>query len=124
MLGKPTAQLYRDEVLDVLWLMSGRQEIALSAAGIYARSGRRRADLPWSAIDQLQLTRPHTRGWCSVAIFRSDGRRVVVGPFPPMEAERWLRAAGSTVAERGLAPKALNGAPGFRIARSGPDRTR
>jgi hypothetical protein len=113
-------QLRGDPELRVLWLSDGRQELALSAEGIWLRTGRREADLPWDDIDQVQLQPIGRRGrTAKVEVFRGDGTAYAVGPYPAPVAERWVRACVQAAREAGQGPLPLDGGFGCALPHRG-----
>lgn len=110
------ARLYADEALRVLWLSQGRQELALSEAGVWLRSGRRRRDLTWDEIEQVQvheLSFPvGILAWVDLFTATEDNR---VGLFPATLATSWVEACATAAAAAGHSPKPLDGANGFDL---------
>lgn len=107
-------RLYRDEDLGVLWLTSGRSELALSTEGVWLRTGRTRRELAWGEVDQLQLGDPRRARAC-VEIFAEDGHSYSIGPFPAALAEQWVRASTDVARRRGLAVRSLLEGVGFAL---------
>lgn len=109
--------LEQDTELDVLWLRGGSQELALSAEGLWVRSGRATADLPWGEVDQVQLAAPPgaSRKRGRVEVFTHGDTVYVVGPFPSDLAARWLTRCRETVTATGRRPLPLDGSDGFAV---------
>ena len=107
-------RLYADTESRVLWLSRRRAELALSEGGVWLRDGRREADVPWPALDQVQV-RPGGGWGASVDVFTPD-QTYRVGPFPRREASVWVSACGSAAAEAGYDVLQLDGAEGFAMS--------
>ncbi|MDP9405300.1 MAG: hypothetical protein M3O86_01680 [Actinomycetota bacterium] len=110
------ARLYADDALRVLWLSQGRQELALSDAGVWLRSGRRQRDLPWAEIEQVQVRKLAFPGgslaWVDLFTATEDHR---VGLFPAGVATSWVEACATAAAAAGHVPLPLDGASGFAL---------
>lgn len=110
-------RLYGDNELRVLWLTRGREELAVSSGGLYFRSGRRRSELTWDEVAQLQLSPVGRRaqGSALIEVFPRSGRPCAIGPFAGPEAERWLQTCREA-AQAAPAPTVdLDGAVGFAV---------
>jgi hypothetical protein len=114
MMLRRKAELRRDAEPDVLHLTAGRQELALSAAGLGMRTGGRRANLAWSDIEQVQLGDVRQIRAC-VEVFSVGGSVYSIGPFPAPLAERWVRACTEVAARAGVATRPLKGGVGMAI---------
>lgn len=109
------AQLSHDDELQVLWLQDGSQELALSADGVWLRSGRKSLELTWAEIEQVQATSSVgglRRERQRIEVFVHDGHVHVIGPFPSQMAEQWVEAAADAAAGE-VDVARLQGASGF-----------
>jgi hypothetical protein len=113
-MARGQARLYRDDELEVLWLVAGRHELALSSEGVWVRAGRRSADLPWSQLEQVQQSGLR-RERCRIELFAVGGASYALGPFPSRFAEQWLRAAGDAAHRAGRGPLPIEGGVGFAL---------
>lgn len=101
----------------MLWLARPRQELALSADGVWLRTGRHQAELGWGELEQVQLTfvalprRP--LAW--VDLFATDAVHRV-GVFPRTPAATWVAACAAAVRDAGLATVPLKGGEGFALS--------
>ena len=116
-------RLFADEALRVLWLSRRRQELALSADGVWLRTGRHQTELGWNELEQVQLSYVALPGrplaW--VDLFATDAVHRV-GVFPRTPAGTWVAACGAAVRDAGLATAALDGSEGFALLRTGAAR--
>ena len=124
MFSREPARLFGDDELRVLWLVRGRQELALSSDGIWLRSGRLGLDLTWDEVEQVQgvpLGRKENGAAMRIEVFRApvNDRKVgpvhTIGPFPGPESQRWLRACAEAALDAGRSPVPLEGASGFAL---------
>lgn len=108
------ARLTRDDERGVLWLASRRQVLAVSDEGLRVRAGRRRRQLEWSEVDQVQLA-PVWRHRACVEVFIAGGGAYSVGPFPAALAERWVRGCADVARRRQLHPTPIVDGVGFGL---------
>ena len=108
-------RLYADEDLRVLWLTRRRQEIALSADGLWLRMGRHKVELRWDEIEQVQQSKvplwPRL-AWIDVFTGRADHR---VGPFPRAKVVLWMSACGAAARDAGRSTAEVAAGAGFAV---------
>ncbi len=108
------ARLTLDDEQGILWLATTRQVLAVSADGVRVRAGRRRRQLEWSEVEQVQLA-PVWRHRACVEVFIAGGGAYSVGPFPAVLAERWVRGCADVARRRQLSPKPTVDGVGFGL---------
>lgn len=109
------ARLYADEDLRVLWLTRRRQEVALSAEGVWLRMGRHKVELRWDDVEQVQLSKVPLwprRAWIDVFTTDADHR---VGPFPRQQVVLWLSACAAAVRDSGRTISEVAAGAGFAL---------
>jgi hypothetical protein len=109
------ARLTRDDERGVLWLATRRQVLAVSDEGVRMRAGRRRRQLEWSEVEQVQLARVWRHRAC-VEVFIVGGGAYSVGPFPAALAERWVRGCADVARRRQLIATPVVDGVGFGLA--------
>jgi hypothetical protein len=119
---KPRTGLYRDEELGVLWLSGARTEVALSRDGLWVRSGRHEADLPWTEVEQVQQAVVR-RSRARIEVFTRSGAAYSLGPYPAAAGERWVRAASAAVNAAGWRPRPVLEGVGFALVAGHPAAT-
>jgi hypothetical protein len=122
MILRRKAELRQDTEEGVLCLTGGRQELALSATGLRARTGGRTADLPWGDVEQVQLGDLRGVRAC-VEVFTVAGPIYSIGPFPAPLAERWVRACTEVAARADVATHPLKDGVGMAITHDPPAGT-
>ncbi len=117
MRGSQPTRLWGDDQLAVLWLVRGRDELALSSDGVWAKRARHGEELEWRELAQVQAI-PARRDGTSVLVqlFLRDGRARSLGPFARAEAARWLAACRSAADEHGQVTLPLQDAEGFALS--------
>lgn len=113
-------RLYADEALRVLWLTKRRQELALSAEGVWLRMGRHKVELRWQDVQQVQLSKVPLwprQAWVDVFTEKAEHR---VGPFPREKVVLWLSACGAAVRDTGRRTIDVSAGAGFAVGPTGP----